>query len=209
MKTKLFLFSILMLFVTTLSVEARPYIGRDRGFNRGDYNRGDIEVGVRGDYRGGYRGDYQGDYRRLPGNNVQSLDVDGNGQYDEGEVDPNCEYQAGPCTCYCPVTTFKPQPYCTTRCVDEPYCVQRKCTRYVPQYYTKQFCRYVPQYYTKQFCRQVPECYYVPETKYRKKYIKEDHCRYIPCTTIKKTCIDVCPQSCPQPAAPVADCPCQ
>lgn len=109
--------------------------------------------------------------------------------YEEGECNPDAVYQ-GPCTCYCPVTRFRAKPYCEKHCVQEPYCVQKKCTRYVPQYYTKEHCRYVPQYYTKTYCRQVPECYYVTETKYRTRVITEQKCRYEPYTTIEKKCID-------------------
>ncbi len=181
MKTKhFFLFSLLMLLFSQLAVYGGTYHGK--GQNRG----------------------YQG---QINNDHIRALDANGNGVFDEGEVDPNREYSAGPCECYCPVTTFKPEYYCTTRCVEEPYCVQKKCTRYVPKYYTKQFCRYVPQYYTKQYCKQVPECYYVTETKTRQKQIKEQHCRYVPCTTVKRTCLDVCPlpeaPACPPVCEPV------
>lgn len=151
--------------------------------------------------------------------NVKDLDTNCNGMYEEGEVNPCAEYRTGPCVCYCPVTKFRPKYYCEKRCVEEPYCVQKKCTRYVPQYYEKKCCRYVPEYYTKTFCRkvpqyytqtycrQVPECYYVTETKYRKRYVSERKCRYEPYTTIEKCCVDepVCGSggcasgSCPAP----------
>lgn len=130
--------------------------------------------------------------------NIQDLDRNQNGLYDEGEVNPNCEYQSGPCICYCPVTTFRPRYYCTCNCVDEPYTVQRRCCRYVPQYYEKTCCRYVPQYYTQQYCCYVPEYYCVPETRCRKKYIREQHCCYEPCTYYKRTCV---------PCPPTSGCP--
>lgn len=138
--------------------------------------------------------------------NVRDLDANCNGIYEEGEVNPCGEYRTGPCVCYCPVTKFKPKYYCEKRCIEEPYCVQKKCTRYVPQYYTKQCCRYVPQYYTKTYCRQVPECYYVTENKIRKRYVTERKCRYEPYTCIEKCCVDepVCGQGgCPSGSCPV------
>lgn len=123
-------------------------------------------------------------------NDIRELDKNGDGCYEEGEVNPCEEYQTGPCVCSCPVTRFKPQYYCEKKCVQEPYCVQKKCTRYVPEYYTKQFCRMVPQYYTKTFCKKVPECYYVSETKYRNRYIMEKKCKYVPYTVMETCCID-------------------
>lgn len=132
--------------------------------------------------------------------NVRDLDTNCDGCYDPCEVNPCEEYQTGPCTVYCPVTRFKPQYYCEKKYVDEPYCVQKKCTRYVPQYYTKQYCRYVPQYYTKTYCRKVPECYYVTEEKCRKRCVTEEKCRYIPYCCVEKRCVDCpidnCEQSC-------------
>src|SRR5271167_428894 len=82
-------------------------------------------------------------------NNVRDLDTNGNGIYEPGEVDPCKEYQSGPCVCYCPVTRFKTENYCVTRCVEEPYTVDRKCCRWVDQPYCVKKCRYVPQYYTQ------------------------------------------------------------
>lgn len=124
--------------------------------------------------------------------NLQSLDKNGNGQFDQGEVDPCKEYSAGPCTCYCPVTKFVPQYYQTCRCEYEPYCVQRKCYRDVPQYYTKTFCRkvWIPEYYTQTYCKNCKECYYVTDTKYRPRYCYDQHCRYVPCTYVKSCCAD-------------------
>jgi hypothetical protein len=108
-----------------------------------------------------------------------------------GQVDPNCEYPSGPCVCECPYTRYTPQYYCTTRCYQEPYTVQKKCTRMVPQYYEVTKCRYVPQYYTVQCCRQVPENYCVEEVKYCTKQTKDWHVRYIPYTYTKRTCCDL------------------
>lgn len=129
---------------------------------------------------------------------IRDLDTNCDGCYDPCEVGPCDEYQTGPCVAYCPVTRFKPQYYCVNTYVDEPYCVQKKCTRYVPQYYTKQFCRYVPQYYNQTYCRKVPECYYVTENKCRKKCVQEQKCRYIPYTVCEKKvfdCMDDCQQA--------------
>ncbi|HEY4831027.1 MAG TPA: hypothetical protein VIH61_00485 [Waddliaceae bacterium] len=109
------------------------------------------------------------------------------GSYEVGEVDPNCEYPAGPCVCECPYTRYKPEYYYTTRCVQEPYVCYKKCCRSVPQYYEVQKCRMVPEYYTVQCCRQVKENYCVPETKYCTKKIRDCHCRYVPCTYTKRT----------------------
>lgn len=129
---------------------------------------------------------------------IQDLDTNHNGIYEPGEVDPCCEYQTGPCVCDCPYTKFKPCYYYTTRCVQEPYCVQKKCRRYVPQYYEVTKCRYVPQYYTVQCCRQVPEDYCVDETRYCTKQVKDCHCKYVPYTYHKQCCYwpDQCQQQC-------------
>lgn len=107
---------------------------------------------------------------------ISTLDRNGNGVYEPGEVDPNCEYQSGRCYCYCPTTRFVPQYYCTTRCVQEAYTVPKKCCRMVPEYYEKQHCRHVPQYYCKTYCKMEPKyyCQMVP------KYYQKQHCRYIP-----------------------------
>jgi len=112
--------------------------------------------------------------------------------YEPGEIDPSCSYQSGPCVCYCPVTRFREEKYCTQRCVYEPYTVEKKCCRYVDQGYTKKGCRYVdqpyevkctkmvpqystkscvryvkvPQYYERSCCKMVPECY--TKTCYKK-----------------------------------------
>jgi hypothetical protein len=119
---------------------------------------------------------------------LHHLDADGNGVFNEGEVDPCMEYRSGPVKCVCtyPVTKFRKKTYCTTRCVKEPYTVTKECTRYVPQYYTKTFCR------------KVPEKYCVNETRYRTRTIKEEHCRYEPYTFCKTECrecpdMPVCP----------------
>jgi hypothetical protein len=110
------------------------------------------------------------------------------GSYAPGEVDPSCEYPSGPCVCECPYTRYKPEYYYTTRCVQEPYCVYKKCCRSVPQYYEVKKCRMVPEYYSVQCCRHVKEYYCVPETKYCTRKIRDCHCRYIPCTYTKRTC---------------------
>jgi len=141
----------------------------------------------------------------------------GNGMYQAQEMSGDYEgdaacpapYQSGPCICYCPVTRFRPSYYCVNRSCQEPYTVQKKCCRYVPQYYTKQHCRMVPEYYTKTYCRQVPEYYCVPETRYRTRCWQERKCRYIPYTTIEKKCIDNPDGGCPTcPTACPSDCPC-
>jgi len=102
--------------------------------------------------------------------------------------------QSGPCVCYCPMTAYKPVYYCEEKCVPETYTVQKKCCRYVPEYYTKEHCRYVPQYYTKTYCRQVPEYYCVDEEKCRTKTVKVDKCRYEPYCYVEKKCLD-CPST--------------
>lgn len=90
---------------------------------------------------------------------VRSLDANNNGVYESCEVNENTCVQSGPCTCYCPVTRFRPVNYCETKCVQEPYTCEKKCCRYVDECYSKKCCRKVPQYYDKQCCRMVPECY--------------------------------------------------
>lgn len=122
---------------------------------------------------------------------VEHLDANGNGIFEEGEVDPCQEYRCGPAKCTYPVTKFKKKNYCTKRCVKEPYTVRKKCTRYVPQYYTKKHYKYIPQYYTKTYCRQVPECYYTTETRYRTKVVSDEHCCYEPYTYCKTSCVDL------------------
>ena len=137
---------------------------------------------------------------------ISRLDANGNGIYEQGEVDPNCAYPSGPCTVYCPVTKFKEKKYCVKHCVQEPYTVRKKQCRQVPQYYTKKFCKYVPQYYEKTFCRMCPEYYYTCETKYRNKYVTEDKCCYEPYQCVETRTIDNC-VACPQPACPTPACP--
>lgn len=126
-------------------------------------------------------------------NYVRNLDANDNGVYEEGEVDACQEYVCGPARCTYPVTRFKKCSYCTKRCVCDPYCVKKKCCRYVNQYYTKQHCRYVPQYYTKTYCRKVPQYYCVEQTRYRKRYITDTHCYYKPYRYCKTTCCDMNP----------------
>lgn len=142
--------------------------------------------------------------------------ADENGYYQEGDIDPNCAYQSGPCVCYCPVTRFKPCYYCTNRYEKEYYPCYKNCYRYVPQYYQKQCCRYVPQYYCQTCCRYVKECYKVCEQKCRTKCCKDWHCRYVPYTCVEKRCMDNCPTPaccpaptcCPAPACcPTGGCP--
>ena len=118
-----------------------------------------------------------------------------------GNIDPGCEYQSGPCTCYCPVTKYNPCYYTVKHCVKEPYTVQKQCCRMVPQYCEKQCCRYVPQYYTKTTCKYVPEYYCVPVQKCREKVVCEQKCRYVPCTYMKKITCECPPQAC-EPACP-------
>lgn len=132
--------------------------------------------------------------------NISSLDRNGNGIYEPGEVDPCKEYQSGPCYCYCPTTRFKPEYYCTTRCVQEPYTVPKRCCRMVPKYYEQECCRMVPQKYTQTYCKYVPEYYCVNETKYRTRQVRDTHCRYQPYTYVKKTCCPA-PNNCAQPQA--------
>ncbi len=138
-------------------------------------------------------------------NDIRELDTNGDGQYDANDnFDPCATYQTGPAVCYVPVTRFCPQQYCTQRCVQEPYTVEKQNCRYVPEYYKKQYCRYVPQYYEKTHCRYVPQTYTTCETKYRNKMVTDTHVRYVPKCTVEKRCCDVpCP---PQPACPPA-CP--
>lgn len=123
------------------------------------------------------------------------------------EVNPGCEYQTGPCVMECPYTYFKPVYYYTSRCVQEPYLVNRKCIRYVPRYFDVPRCRYVAQYYCEKQCRYEPECYCIQETKYRPRQISDLQCRYIPCTYVKRTC-QPCPQPCPCPPPCPSPCPC-
>lgn len=136
---------------------------------------------------------------------INSLDVNKNGNYEGAQA--NVEYQTGSCVCYCKVTKFEPEEYCVTHCVKEPYCVERKCTRKVPEYYTKTFCRYVPEYYQKTYCRYRTECYSVPETKYRNRTVVEKKCRMIPKCYVKRVCMnaDVCQPACPAPKAACAE----
>lgn len=147
--------------------------------------------------------DNRGDFSRM--RNINEVGPSNNGYYNEGDVQPDCEYRSGPCICYCPVTKFKPCYYTEKRCVQEPYCEYKRCCRMCPQYYEKQCCRYVPQYYSKTCCRQVPEYYCVPVQKCRTRVICERKCRYVPCTYMKKTCIE-CPTTC-QPACQPACAP--
>lgn len=127
-------------------------------------------------------------------NNNNSYNNNSGRVYQEGEVDPNSSFVSGPCVCYCPVTRYKPEYYCETHCVQEPYECKKRCCRYRTETYTKQHCRYVPQYYTKTYCRQVPEYYDECETKYRTKHVKEKKCCYKPYTCIEKRCCD-CPSN--------------
>ena len=168
--------------------------------NRGDFGGGRFDN--RGDFGGG-RFDNRGDFGRM--RHISEVGSGNNGYYNEGEVEPDCEYRSGPCVCYCPVTKFKPCYYTCKRCVQEPYCEYKRCCRMVPQYYEKQCCRMVPQYYCKTCCKQVPEYYCVPVQKCRTRVICERKCRYVPCTYMKKTCVD-CPPSCPSPCAPASEC---
>jgi len=115
---------------------------------------------------------------RLANKYNQTLDGNGVGQVDGCKIDPCKEYASGPCKCYCPMTKYVPQYYKTCRCEWEPYCVQKKCYRTVPEYYTKTYCK--PR----------KECYYVSETKYRPKYCYDQHCKYVPCTYVKCCSVD-------------------
>lgn len=135
---------------------------------------------------------------------LRHLDVNGNGNYEGAQ--PNVEYKTGQCVCYCKVTKFEPQEYCTTRCVQEPYTVDRKCCRKVPEYYTKTHCRYVPEYYTTSHCRYRNEYYCVPETKYKTRTIVDTHCRMVPRCYVKRCCVDadVCQ---PSGGCPTGGCP--
>lgn len=123
-----------------------------------------------------------------PSNNysVQSLDANGNGMYEAGEIDPCAEYSCGPCKCYCPVTRFRPQYYQTCRCVQEPYNVYQQC------------CQYVPQYYSVTYCRQVPQYYYTCQTCYKNRYCYDQHCHYVPYCYVKECCVD---NACGAPAS--------
>jgi len=137
--------------------------------------------------------------------NMSEVPQSQDGYYAEGTVSPDCEYRSGPCTCYCPVTKFKPCYYTERHCVQEPYCEYKRCCRMVPQYCEKQCCRYVPQYYCKTYCKYVPEYYCVPVQKCRTKVVCERKCRYVPCTYMKKFCTNECPPAadnncCPAPA---------
>lgn len=117
-------------------------------------------------------------------NSISELDKNGNGIFEPGEVDECTEVQCGPCTVYCPVTRFKREDYCETKCVDEPYTVSKKCCRYVDQPYTVKKCRMVPEYYTKTFekkcCRQVPEYYTVRKCRMVPQYYEVTKCRMVP-----------------------------
>lgn len=128
---------------------------------------------------------------------ISDLDLNRNRVYEQGEVDDCTEYRTGPCVCYCPCTKFKRCDYTTTRCVQEPYCVQKRCCRYVPCYYPVQRCRYVPQYYCEQCCKYVPQYYCVPETRYRTRTICEPHCYYQPCCYTRKMCCECPSGGCP------------
>lgn len=140
-------------------------------------------------------------------NDIRSLDANQDGRYDACEVNPNACYQSGPCTCYCPVTRFRPKTYCETKCVQEPYTVSKKCCRMVdvpdckkccrevPQYYEKTCCRQVPQYYTKTCCRMVQ----VPQ------YYEKTCCRMVPeyyskkcCRMVKEYYDEPCTKKCPE-----------
>ncbi len=110
---------------------------------------------------------------------IRQLDTNGNGIYEEGEVDPCTEYRCGPVRCTYPVTKFKRRTYCTKRCVKEPYTVRKKCVRYRPEYYTKTYCK------------KVPECYYTCETRYRTRVVNDEHCCYEPYTYCKTACLDM------------------
>lgn len=110
---------------------------------------------------------------------VRHLDTNGNGIYEEGEVDPCREYRCGPARCTYPVTKFKKKTYCTKRCVKEPYTVRKKCVRYKNEYYTKTYCR------------KVPETYYTCETRYRNRWVTDEHCCYEPYTVCKTECVDL------------------
>jgi len=125
--------------------------------------------------------------------NTSQPDTNGNGQIDEGQAGPPKEYVSGPCDVYCPVTKFKEECYYTTTCVDEPYTVRTKYTRYVPTTFTKRCCRMVPEYYDKEYCKKVPEHYYVEEQKCRQKRVREKHVRYVPYTEIRHTCVQCAP----------------
>lgn len=118
---------------------------------------------------------------------VREMNIDPNGVYQEGEVDPNACYQSGPCVCYCPVTRFRPEYYCETKCVEEPYTVEKKCCRYVDQNYTKKCCRYVDQPYEKQCCRMVPEYYTKTCCRMVPEYYEKQYCRNVP-EYYTKTC---------------------
>lgn len=133
--------------------------------------------------------------------NVQDLDRNHDGVYEPGEVNPGQEYQTGPCVSYCPVTTFRPEYYTTTRCVPEAYTVPKQCCRYIPKYSQKTFCKMVPQYYTQQYCTYCPDYYCVPEVRYRQKTVCDTHCRYVPCSYVKRTCGSVEAPAC-NPCAP-------
>lgn len=111
--------------------------------------------------------------------NIQYLDANGNGVFEEGEVDPCREYRCGPARCTYPVTRFKKRTYCTKRCVQEPYTVRKKCVRYRPEYYTKTYCK------------KVPECYYTCETRYRTRYVNDEHCCYEPYTYCRTECVNL------------------
>lgn len=190
-KIMLFACTFLLGIITISGLEARPrnQPGYGEGYSEGSYENGQ---------RPGER------YVRT--NDIRSMDPDGDGYYQEGDIDPNCAYQSGPCVCYCPVTRFKPQHYCTTRCEKEPYTVTKKCTRCVPEYYQKTCCRMVPQYYCVTKCRYKTECYDECKTCYRNKYCKDWHCRYVPYTCIEKRCID-CPAPTQSPCCPAPVCP--
>ncbi|CCB90606.1 putative uncharacterized protein [Waddlia chondrophila 2032/99] len=128
---------------------------------------------------------------------VRHLDANGNGIYEEGEVDPCREYRSGPMRCTYPVTKFKKKTYCTKRCVKEPYTVRKKCVRYKPEYYTKTYCR------------QVPETYYTCETRYRDRWVTDERCCYEPYTYYKTECINNPPadEGCPSDGCPTGGCP--
>lgn len=112
---------------------------------------------------------------------------------DPCNVDPCKEYRgSGPSVCWCPQVRYIPQNYCTTRCVQEPYTVQKQCCRYVPENYELTHCRYRPEYYKTQHCRYKNEYYCVCETKCRPKCVTEKVCRYVPVTYYKKECKNQC-----------------
>ncbi len=112
----------------------------------------------------------------------------GNHQVARDGVECGREYNCCQCPtiCYQPVVTYKPRYYCKPRCVYEPVWKCKKCETCEYQTRQKRCCRYVPQYYYETYCVKVPKCHYERYCTYRKRTVYDQCCEYIPCCKYKK-----------------------